>query len=76
MRLYVLQHKTGENFHNVVVFVPCFKFFYYDIFNTNWKLRNATRPEIIIIHEPFHQFRASFQSSAIDYKWYFDSSRN
>ena len=51
MRLNVLQHLTGENFHNVVVFLPCFKFFYYDIFNTNWKLRNTDRPEIIIIHD-------------------------
>ena len=76
IRLNLLEHLTGENFHNVALFLPCFKFFNYDIFDTNCKLRNTNRPEIIIIHEPFHRFRASFQSSAIDYKWHSDTSRN
>ena len=70
MRLYVLQHLTGENFHNVAVFLPCTLNFLirYDIFNTDCKLRNTDRPEIIILHTPFHQFRSSSQSSSIDYK--------
>ena len=67
MRLNLLKHLTGENFHNVAV-----NFCSILIFSTMVFLIHIASSEIMIglkvslYTTPFNQFRASSQSSAID----------